>query len=86
MCFCVFISCCCWSTCLYLVLLTVMVAIVGVFCGYLMYNVWQINSDTSSRHRELKDSINAVNARKSLDYETTIMCSITFGDRSQCPL
>ena len=60
-------SCCCWGTCLYLVLLTFIVAILGVFCGYLMYNVWQINSDTSAAHRDLQASIDAVTARKTVN-------------------
>ena len=43
-----------------------MVAILGVFCGYLMYNVWQISADTSNSHRQLKDKISAVQARESI--------------------
>ena len=59
-----FDSCCCWGTCLYLFLLTFMVAILGVFCGYLMYNIWQINSDTNAAHRELKGKLDAIQTRK----------------------
>ena len=57
-------SCCCWCTCLYLVLLTFVVAVLGVFCGYLMYNVWQIDGDTGAAHKDLRNSIEAMQRRK----------------------
>ena len=61
-----------------MVLLTFMVAILGVFCGYLMYNVWQINSDTITAHKELKSSISAVEARKTKSH-FVFNCTVAVG-------